>query len=272
MALNETTVPVAAAFDCLAADYDSIFTFSAVGKSQRDVVWKHLSSVFHPGQHILELNCGTGVDALFMVSTGLQVTACDASPRMIELARQRISDNDSKAPAEFFILTTEDLHRLPASSRFDGLFSNFAGLNCVADLKNFATEAARRLKPGAPLLLCFLTPFCLWETVYYLLWRNPRKALRRFGGSSLARVGDFSFPVYYRKLSELRRIFAPEFRLIEIKGIGITVPPSYLEKWIASHTFLLRGMAAVDDIVREWPGVRVIGDHMLLHLERVGRC
>jgi ubiquinone/menaquinone biosynthesis C-methylase UbiE len=260
------------AFDRLAEEYDSIFTFSAIGKSQRRVVWDRMLAVFPAGGHILELNCGTGVDALFMMNAGMNVTGCDASPRMIDIARQRTASAEAQAKAEFFALPTEDLHKLPETRLFDGLLSNFAGLNCVSDLKTFARQAARRLKPGAPLLLCFLTRFCFWESAYYLSHGNPRKALRRCRGTSLARIEDFSFDVYYRTLSELRRIFAPEFRLVRTEGVGITVPPSYLEAWTAAHPGLLRRMDAIDDIVRTWPGLRVAGDHMLLHLEKIRSC
>jgi ubiquinone/menaquinone biosynthesis C-methylase UbiE len=269
---TETTAPTALAFDQLAADYDSVFTLSAIGKSQREVVWNRLLRVFSSGGHILELNCGTGVDALFMMNAGMNVTACDASPRMIEIARHRIAIANTESSAEFFAMPTEDLDKLPETCCFDGLFSNFAGLNCVCDLRTFAKQAARRLKPGAPLLLCFLTRFCLWEIIYYMLRGNPRKALRRCGGISSARVGGVSFPVYYRTLSELRRAFAPEFQLVATEGVGITVPPSYIEPWIASHPQLLRWMGAIDDLVRTWPGLRVVGDHMLVHLEKVGTC
>ena len=262
---------VASAFDCIAEEYDSIFTFSTIGRLQRQVVWNRLLAVFPAGGHILELNCGTGIDALFMMNAGMNVTACDASPRMIEVARQRTAKVNTRA-GEFVALSTEDLHALPGTAPFDGLLSNFAGLNCVTDLKTFTRQAARRLKPGAPLLLCFLTRFCLWESVYYLLRGDPRKALRRCGGISLARVGDFSFPVHYRTLSDLRQIFSPEFRLVAIEGVGITVPPSYLEPWIAAHPRVLRKMSAFDDIVRRWPGVRAVGDHMLVHLEKVCKC
>jgi len=271
-AFVETAAPAALAFDQLAADYDASFTFSAIGKSQRDVVWNRLLSVFQPGEHILELNCGTGIDALFMTNAGLRVTACDASPRMIEMARRRAATAKSQTNAKFLTLPTEDLHKLPESCFYDGLLSNFAGLNCVRDLRTFVTQAARCLKPGAPLLLCFLTRYCLWEIAHYLLRGNPRKALRRCSGTSVARVGDFAFPVYYRTLTELRHAFAPEFRLIAVEGVGITVPPSYLERWIVNHPRLLRGMSAIDEVIRTWPGTRLVGDHVLLHFEKVCPC
>jgi ubiquinone/menaquinone biosynthesis C-methylase UbiE len=269
MAFAKTAASIVPAFDRLAEEYDSVFTYSAIGKSQRRVVWDRMLAVFPAGGHILELNCGTGIDALFMMNAGMNVTGCDASPRMIDIARQRAVNANMQANSEFCALTTEDLHKLPETCLFDGLLSNFAGLNCVSDLKALAREAAHRLKPGAPLLLCFLTRFCLWESAYYLRHGNPSKALRRCRGTSVAHIGDFSFDVYYRTLSELRRIFAPEFRVVAIEGIGITVPPSYLEAWAAAHPRLLRRMDAIDDIVRTWPGLRALGDHVLLHLEKI---
>ena len=53
------------AFDSLAAKYDDLFTRSMIGRAQRGVVWDALIDTFEPGAHILEVNCGTGEDALF---------------------------------------------------------------------------------------------------------------------------------------------------------------------------------------------------------------
>lgn len=272
MLAPQPTYPVALAFDRLASDYDSIFTFSAIGMSQRDAVWKRLLSVFAPGSHILELNCGTGQDALFMARAGMRVTACDASPRMIERARIRRSAENPDADASFLTLPTEEIGKLPRTLCFDGLFSNFAGLNCVRDLRSAMRQAADRLKPGAPILLCMATRFCLWEILYFLLQGNPGKAFRRFGGFSEARFGELRFPVFYPTLSQVRRMLAPEYRLVSVAGVGIAVPPSYLESWIARRPRLLRRLEALDERFRNWPGLRTAGDHMLLHLERVGPC
>lgn len=270
--LAEIDSAVVRAFDSLAANYDSIFTSSAVGRSQRDVVWNRILSVFRSGRHVLELNCGTGVDALFMASAGLRVTACDASLRMIEIGQKRVADAMERESIEFLNVATEELRSLPTELHFDGLFSNFAGLNCVRDLNSVVRQAALRLRPGAPLLLCFLSRFCLWEIVYYLLRGKPRYAFRRCGGASVAHLGDLSFPVFYPPLSELCKTFAPEFRLVSAVGVGITVPPSYLEPWIARHPKLLRCMESIDNHIRAIPGLRLVGDHLLLHFEKVGTC
>lgn len=265
-----TVTSAAPAFDRIADEYDSLFTFSAIGRTQREVVWNRLLSVFSSGDHILELNCGTGQDALFMARAGMRVIGCDASPRMIERARQRIATEG--ADAQFFTLATEELHKLPESLLFDGLLSNFGGLNCVRDLSVVARQAARHLKPGAPLLLCFLNRFCAWEIVHYLFRGRLSKAFRRCRGTSIARVGELSFPVNYPTLGELRRIFAPEFRFIAVVGVGVTVPPSYCEPWIARHPRVLLLLREIDELVRALPGLRVLGDHVLVHLERTSTC
>jgi hypothetical protein len=41
---------------------------------------------------------------------------------------------------------------------------------------------------------------------------------------------------------------------------------------VTSRPRLLRLLEAVDETVRTWPGLRTLGDHMLLHLEKVRPC
>lgn len=256
------------AFDRMAADYDSIFTFSTVGRSQRNVVWEEALATFAPGSHILELNCGTGEDAIFLAKAGMRVTACDASAEMIVQARNKAASHELGAQIDFYNLPTEHIDSLPRAQRFDGVFSNFSGLNCVQDLGSIARQITDRLEPGASMLFCLSSRYCLWEIAYFMLRNNPRKALRRCGGLTQARVGDLDFPVYYPTLSELNTAFRPSFRLVSTAGIGITVPPSYLESWAQSHPQLLGMLEKIDAIVRRWPLARTLGDHMLVHMER----
>jgi SAM-dependent methyltransferase len=271
--MSSTANPAVAglAFDRLASAYDSLFTFSAIGRAQRDAVWEYALRVFAKGSHILELNCGTGEDALFLESEGMSVTACDASMGMIEEARQK-ADGISNARIEFLVLRTEEIDSLPETPRIDGVFSNFSGLNCVGDLRSVAQALSKRLPQRAPLLLCFSTRYCLCEVIYFLLHGEPKKAMRRWKGSSQAHFDTLEFPVFYPRLAQIRRAFAPEFRLVSTIGIGIAVPPSYVESWISRRPRLLKLMDAIDDLIRTWPVMRTFGDHMLIHLERVQPC
>jgi SAM-dependent methyltransferase len=269
MSIAEDTHLAGSAFDTIADSYDSLFTSSLIGRSQRSAVWGKAKTVFHAGDHVLELNCGTGVDALFLASLGVTVTACDASPAMIEQARTRKALENPLALIEFHSLCTERLHELSVDARFDGMFSNFSGLNCVPKLSALAQFLADRLYPGAHLLLCLSTRFCAWEILHYLIHGKVRKALRRCRGVSPAKMGSHSFPVYYPTVRSLLRNFGPGFRLRSLTGIGIAVPPSYMESWARRHESFFRSCETFDRLTQNWPGFRVLGDHMLLHLERV---
>lgn len=257
------------AFDTIADSYDSTFTESLIGRSQRSVVWAKASAIFRAGDHVLELNCGTGEDALFLARRGVSVTACDASSRMIGQAQSRVAAEFPEATIEFHTLCTEDLDGLDSPLLFDGVFSNFSGLNCVENIPEAAHVISRRLKSGAQALFCLSTRYCLWEILYYLSQGNPRKAFRRFTGITAAKLGQHSFPVYYPTLGALLKSLRPAFRLLSVTGVGVTVPPSYLEPWARRNPRLLGFLEAVDKILCRWPGLRVLGDHMLVHLERV---
>lgn len=256
------------AFDAIAHSYDSIFTDTLIGRSQRFAVWNKTSEVFRAGDRILELNCGTGEDALFLARRGVSVVACDASHNMIEQAQYRVATEFPAATVEFHAIATEQLDQLAADATFDGAFSNFSGLNCVEDFPLAARLIADRLKSGAQVLFCLSSRFCLWEIFYYLLRGNVRKAFRRCGGVTAARLVQNSFQVYYPTLGRLMQSLRPAFRLISVTGIGVAVPPSYMEDWVRQHPRLLRLCEAADRVLGRWPGLRVLGDHMLLHLER----
>src|ERR1700755_1327236 len=89
------------AFDQLATRYDDLFTRSLIGRAQRNAVWNVLAQTFQSGDHVLELNCGTGEDAFFLAGKGVSVVACDASEQMIELARKRHCTEAPNSPVMF---------------------------------------------------------------------------------------------------------------------------------------------------------------------------
>jgi hypothetical protein len=256
-------------FDSIAESYDSIFTASVIGRAQRSAVWNRARTVFHAGDHVLELNCGTGVDAMFLSSLGVRVTACDASAAMIEQAQARKALESPLASVDFRRLCTERLNELPPDLCFSGVFSNFSGLNCLLDISSVTNFLAGRVTPGAQLLLCLSTRFCVWETLHYLSRGEFHKATRRWHGAADAIMGDYRLPVRYPTVRSILRSFGPRFKLRGLTGIGVAVPPTYMEAWARKHPTVLRRCEAFDRVAGSCPWIRVLGDHMLLHLERV---
>lgn len=264
---------IARAFDTLAETYDDVFTRSQIGRAQRATVHRELDRAFRPGQHILEINCGTGVDAVHLGRRGVVVIACDASPRMIEVARKRTAGAEIERRPEFLVLPVERIATLTEAEgrgRFDGAFSNFAGLNCVADLSPVAQGLGALLKPGAILLLCVFGRFCAWEILWYLMHGKPRKAFRRLRpDGDCARLADGAVVhAHYPAVRTLARLFAPHFRLKEWKGVGVAVPPTYLESVSCRFPRVFAALREIDRWVGSYPVVRGMADHVLLRFER----
>lgn len=261
----------AAPFDEAAERYDQVFTKSSIGRAQRSSVWEELANTFQPGDQVLEIGCGTGVDACYMAERGVRVLACDSSPKMIAVATARLRESPRSELLQAEILAAEHIGSLRGQGLFDGAFSNFGALNCVRDLNSMAQDLAALLRPGATALLCWMGPFCLWETLWYLMRAEPKKAIRRWHRQGItARVdGGIPITVYYPSVRSLARAFAPQFHIRSIKGIGLTVPPSYLEPFARRFPHFLNAAVFADSILGRCAGLRILADHILIRFERI---
>jgi SAM-dependent methyltransferase len=257
----------AAVFDTLAPGYDASFTQSVLGRTMRRAVWGWLDRAFAPGDHILELNCGTGEDAVHLATRGVRVLATDGSSAMLDLARTKISDANLAGAIELRRIEIERLHDLGADSGrpLDGAFSNFGGLNCVADLPHAAQSLAALLRPGARVVLCLMGPLVPWEWVWFLARGEAGKAFRRLAGSGVAWRGG---TVRYPSIGAVRRAFATGFTVRRRGGLGVLVPPTYAEGWARRHPRLVERLDRWERRVEGWPLIPWFGDHYLLELER----
>ncbi len=237
------------AFDAIAPGYDDVWTNSAVGGLQRDAVWRSIGPLFRAGQRVLDLGCGTGEDAIHFAQSGIQVVAIDESPEMVCIAQSRGVDAT--------VLNITDLGSL--TGPYDGAISNFGPLNCIDDLGTLRAQLARLIRPGGHLAFCLLGRFCAWETLYYLLRRQPRKALRRWSGRS--ENESMGLRVFYPSVKHVRSVFADDFKFAGVKGIGVCVPPSYVAPLRRS---LLDRLDRVDRRIASWRICASAADHRLL--------
>jgi len=259
-----------APFDAVAESYDNTFTESRIGRAQRAAVWRQLEKTFVRGGHVLEIGCGTGVDACFLADRGVSVLACDSSPRMVLTAEHRVEETHKQQLVKTRVLAAEQLGSLDDSERFDGAFSNFGALNCVEDMRALAGELARLIRPGGSALLCWMGPLCVWEMLWYAGHGNTTKAFRRLRRQPVsARLAEgVTVEVHYPSTRSLAKQFQPYFSLREVTGVGIFVPPSYIEPWAKRFPRFMGAAERFDTLFSHCPGVRVLADHILLRFER----
>ena len=259
-------------FDTIAGDYDRIFTHSLLGKAQRFLVHEVLRSRLRRGQRILDLNCGTGEDAIYLASSGMSVVACDISERMIDVAQQKAARCEAGSAIDFAVCANENLTALEDHAPFDGVLSNFGGLNCTADLAHVAHDLSRLVRPGGEVFLCMLGRFCAWEVMWYATHGKLRKAFRRMQrGGTEARIRESSLRVHYPSVREMQRAFAPSFTLVSWRGIGIVLPPSWLASFFQDHPRLVNLLTRIDRSLGVLPVIRGFADHILFHFVREGK-
>jgi ubiquinone/menaquinone biosynthesis C-methylase UbiE len=259
-----------APFDAVAHEYDDVFTDSLIGRAQRNSVWRELQRAFGANDRVLEIGCGTGVDACFLAQRGTHVVACDSSVGMIEVTTRRVDKMVLQRLVDPIVLPAEQISTLRANQPFDGAFSNFGVINCVENLAALSSALAALVKPGGQVLLCWMGACCAWETAWYLAHANPKKAFRRFQrGAVVASIAKgSSVRIQYPSVRTIARTFRPEFQLEAVKGIGVAVPPSYVESFARRHPRWMELSERFDLKLAQMPGIRALADHILVRLRR----
>ncbi len=97
---------------------------------------------------VLEVGCGTGTNALWLASRGLDVLAIDVAPRAIELARAKADAHGRSAGVRFEV--RDFLAGALEESGFDFVFDRgvFHVFDAAADRALFASRVAEALAPA----------------------------------------------------------------------------------------------------------------------------
>ena len=265
--MNPGTISGAeAAFSAQAPRFDVIDDGNPIIGRMRTIVRRAVMRNYAPGQELLELNAGTGLDALWFAERGLNVLATDAAPGMVARLRER----SARFPERVLAVeecSFNELERLGAR-RFDHVFSNFGGLNCTARLDKVLHDIDGLLRPGGTCALVIMPRFSPWETLA-LLKGNLRLAYRRWRRSGTpAKVEDIPFTCYYYSPRYVRRELGNDYDVLLQRTLSWFIPPPHLEnfpsRWPRSYDALQR---LEDATAAYWP-FNIGGDHFLIVLRK----
>lgn len=253
-------------FDQLANSYDDSFSHTLLGQYYRQRVQRKMQQYWPADKQLLEINAGTGEDALYLASLGNRVLATDIAPNMVSVINHKAQHANLGDTLDSQTLAIEQLNQLKQQP-FDGILSNFGGLNCVADIPAFVSNAHSLLKPNGILIMVLMGRWVPWEWGYFAYHRQWRKATRRLSGQAQWRQHQ----IYYPRLSQVKRHFAPHFELLQQQGLGITVPPSYVNDAMARNRGSYQVLTHIEHRLKRLPILAHIADHYLLIYRRKGQ-
>jgi SAM-dependent methyltransferase len=159
------------------------------------------------GDRLLDVACGTGKSFIPMLSRGWEVTACDISAPMVELARAKVGDR-----AE---LSVADMRELPEFGQFDLVWCLDDAVNYLLDAEELerALRGMRRNLAPEGLLLFDVNTLFAYRTFFaeeVVVERSGRRLVWRGRASPDAAPGS---------------IAEASFEVEPLDGEGAPIPP-----------------------------------------------
>jgi ubiquinone/menaquinone biosynthesis C-methylase UbiE len=259
---------VAEAFSRKAMVYDAFGENHINLARMRRKFYDHIESVMRPGGHLLEINAGTGQDAVSLVERGFRIHATDIAPGMLaqieeKIARSRLKDRLTVQSCSFTALEQV------TSGPFDGLYSNSGGLNCIADLTVVTRSLPTLLRPGARVTWVVMPKICPWELA--VIPKDRRVGTRRLHRHGvMAHVEGVYFMTYYFSANQARQAFGPRFRQVKLEGLSVFTPTADNKTFAVNHRRLYRGLVRLDDFLATRRPFNGWGDFFILTMEFVG--
>ena len=264
---NETRV--AAAFSQQAKHFDSLYSGNTIIQYKRERVRSHLKKLIQSGNSILELNSGTGEDAIWLAQQNCKVHATDISQGMLEIIQKKVENEALDKLITQEICSFTALENLQQKGPFDLIFSNFAGLNCTGDLNKVLTSFSGLLKSKGIVTLVLLPKFCLWE--FLLIFKGKFKtATRRFFSKNgrRAKVEGHHFKCWYYNPSYIIKHLKNDFDLLSVEGLCTFVPPSYIENFAEKYPQAYQYLKTKEEKKRKsWPW-KNIGDYYIISMKK----
>jgi len=256
---------IAEAFSRTAPKYDAFGEDHPHLARLRGKVYAHLERFLRPGARILELNAGSGVDAVHLAQHGYFLHAIDIAPGMLARFQEKVERLDLQERITIQNCSFTELEKI-SGGLFDAVFSNMGGLNCIPDLSPVIRRLPTLLRPGGVVTWVIMPPVCLWELAE-IFRLHPRLAFRRFSkDGTRSHLEGLFFNVYYYSPNFVQQCFGENYDLLSLEGLSVITPTTESKNLTKRFPRFYQALAWLDDRLaprKPWSGW---GDFYILSL------
>lgn len=262
---NDFTQNINLGFSSIYEEYETLSKENYCDIFRRNTIRKHVESFLNPKDSILEINAGSGIDAVYFSKKGFPVLATDIADSSETYINNKIKAEGLKN-LEFQKCSFSDLKAIQ-NRKFNHIFSNYGGLNCTNDLETVFSQFETLLNPKGYVSLVIMPKYYPWEMATFL--KGNKNAFRRWKKTGvLANVNNHLIPTYYYSPKQIIKAMGNDFNVVSINNIGTFYPSlhySSFQKYPKTMRFLMRFDSWINRISIMPKG---IGDYFIITFQK----
>jgi SAM-dependent methyltransferase len=195
---------------------------------ERDITWLYLDKYLPATGNILEIGAAGGSYTVELARRGYDITAVDISDKLLDICKNKISDEGLNQKVNFFISDARDLSEL-RDKLFDVvlLMGPLYHLVIEEDRKSAIEEAFKHVKPGGIIFSTFISRYGIWGDImkklpHYIEFQDYLRTLLEEGKDAEPEKGNGlpGFRGYFAKVSEIAPLHEESgFKTVLIAGL-----------------------------------------------------
>ena len=218
---NNFTENINSAFSSIYEEYETLSKENYCDIYRRNIIRKHVEAFLDPKDAILEINAGSGIDAVYFAENGYNVLATDIADTAEIYVNNKIKEQ-GLTNLEFQKCSFTDLKSIE-NRKFNHIFSNYGGLNCAENLEEIFSQFKDLLQPSGYVSLVIMPKIYPWEMATIL--KGNKNAFRRWKkNGAFANVNNHSIPTFYYSPKQIKRAMGNDFTAVSTKNIGTFYP------------------------------------------------
>ncbi len=255
-------------FSKISHEYEQFDKTSSLVTWMRMRVRNHFEKNATPKGRILEINCGSGIDAVYFAKNGYQVHATDIATGMINYVEQKIKSENLENNLSCELLSFDELNSLN-TKKFNHIFSNFGGLNCssLTELETVFNSFDNLLAPNGTITLVIMPKICMWE--FLRIFKGQKSAFRRLKkGGVIANIEGEKVHTYYHTKKQIKNLLSENFANFKVENICFFAPTENSENFTRKHPKLFKTLTKLDIISSKILFLQGYGDYYILSAEK----